>query len=833
MDKITEAITRIFEKHRIIFWYDANKDLRPDFDAVSISGVKKLELGKKEYGLKYEMLRAAPSQKYLLYHEGPPPPDLENWLLDVQLSQGEFRADRISLLLSELELGPEFWNLVQEHEAFFAAKSRTESLKGHLNREDSHNAIRGKMLAICAGSEVASSLDGILKALLQELADEGDEKIRLIKRCALHGYLWEQVERRFGYTSETPGVQDFVIELFKSTYAASLQEDASLTNDAMVFLHSWKDSQSYKTSFESLSHSAASILGTEADLQNRALADLIEIDQFQLVDQRILSDLVKGVVDRTIPGNEVERIVWHRRNTHWYAEFGHVYEAIHCASEFFGALEDADFVIDSLADGLRKYASTWYRLDQLYRKFAFNSTTSKQSSLLEPLVDRVENWYSNRYLLEVNNQWQIIVDGLQGWDAAPIHSQREFFETWVDEFLRSKTKVAVVISDALRYEAANELNERILGEDRFTSEIAFMLGTLPSYTQLGMAVLLPNQDKVFEIQRDGSVHLDGRSTSGTANRDTLLGNAITEGSAAFRARDLLQMTRGEARALSHENQVLYVYHNQIDAVGDKRDTEERVFGAVETALEELVDIIKKLTNANLSNILVTADHGFIYQDRPLDESEFSGSDVEADEILYRDRRFVIGRGIHPSASIKIFTPLQLGLAGDYEIGIPKSINRLRVSGAGSRYVHGGASLQEVVLPVVKVNKKRTSDVEQVEVDVIRSASSVITSGQLAVAMYQGEPVSAKVKPRRLRAGIYTQGGDLISDSHEIVFDLTSEDARDREVPVQFVLTRKADEVNNQDVFLRLEDPVEGTSHYREYKTVRYLIRRSFTTDFDL
>ena len=118
-------------------------------------------------------------------------------------------------------------------------------------------------------------------------------------------------------------------------------------------------------------------------------------------------------------------------------------------------------------------------------------------------------------------------------------------------------------------------------------------------------------------------------------------------------------------------------------------------------------------------------------------------------------------------------------------------------------------------------------------DIIRSASSVITTGQLAVALYQVDPVSAKVKARRLRAGLYTQDGELISDAHELVFDLSSEDAREREVPVQFVLTHKADEVNNQDVFLRLEEPVEGTSHYREYKSARYLIRRSFTTDFDL
>jgi len=50
--------------------------------------------------------------------------------------------------------------------------------------------------------------------------------------------------------------------------------------------------------------------------------------------------------------------------------------------------------------------------------------------------------------------------------------------------------------------------------------------------------------------------------------------------------------------------------------------------------------------------------------------------------------------------------------------------------------------------------------------------------------------------------------------------------------VRFVLTRKADEVNGQEVILKLEEKHAGTSYYKEYKSLRYLMRRSFTSDFD-
>jgi hypothetical protein len=208
--------------------------------------------------------------------------------------------------------------------------------------------------------------------------------------------------------------------------------------------------------------------------------------------------------------------------------------------------------------------------------------------------------------------------------------------------------------------------------------------------------------------------------------------------------------------------------------------------------------------------------------------------VQGDEINYRDRRFVLGKGLKQNRSAKLYKAEDLGLKGELEIAIPKSIKRLRLQGSGSRYVHGGAALQEVVIPVIMVNKKRNTDTVMVDVDIITSSSSIITSGQLSVAFYQTEPVSGKVLPRQLRAGIYAQDGTPLSDIYNLNFDLTSENPREREVRVRFVLSRKADEVNNQTVFLKLEEPVQGTSHFREYGDPKpYQLRRSFTSDFDL
>ena len=360
-----------------------------------------------------------------------------------------------------------------------------------------------------------------------------------------------------------------------------------------------------------------------------------------------------------------------------------------------------------------------------------------------------------------------------------------------------------------------------------------MLAMLPSYTQLGMAALLPNSNLALADGDSGSVLVDGESSQGTVNRLKILSQAVSPRRAmALRADEVLSFNKEECRALVRDYDVVYVYHNRIDVVGDKRETEDHVFEAAAETMRELVRLVKKLVAANASNLLITADHGFLYQHRPIEESDFSGSEVVGAEILYRDRRFVLGKGLRDDAGLKKYSATALGLTGPLEVQIPKSINRLRRQGSGSRYVHGGAALQEVVTPVLRISKKRQSDVVPVEVEILRGASSMITSGQLGVTFYQALAVTEKIQPRQLRAGIYSLTGELISDRHQLKFDMDSENPRQREVSVRFVLSRKADESNGQEVLLRLEEKVGETSHYREYKSLPYVIRRSFTSDFD-
>ena len=117
-----------------------------------------------------------------------------------------------------------------------------------------------------------------------------------------------------------------------------------------------------------------------------------------------------------------------------------------------------------------------------------------------------------------------MIDECSNWNIEKTTLQREFYDKYIQPYIDTDKKIYVIISDALRYESAVELNERLLTRDRFQSELEFMVGQLPSYTQLGMAALLPNKKLSFN-DKSGFVFVDDINSIST-NRLKFFRNII-------------------------------------------------------------------------------------------------------------------------------------------------------------------------------------------------------------------------------------------------------------------------------------------------------------------
>lgn len=824
--QLRERFARPGKAGRIVIWSDPQEEHAELLDTLDLPGVTVLRLDGNDFSVKRRVLSTQPKDPFLLYRQGPRP----NWLLDLELAYGLFTADTASLIAQELGGGPVLREIAERYPEFFQSPECTQALKQRLNPEDDITDITAMMIAVLLGTE-ERSLSALWRALLTENAADSSEGIDEIERLGLADFHWQGTRRIYGYDAETPSVDDFVLWLFTWAWEQFAPSSSTQTSDEYRNIRrdfsTWSNDNRFADTYRILAERAAEELDIDTRAAEISLPELMGRFTFPGIDRQIIHELVDGVSRRTLPDQDVQDAVRRRSAGLWSDEFREHYKAISAASSFLARVETLSLAMAGPGDGFQRYTQEWYAIDQAYRQFTWHAGRAEPEPSLEALRPRVEAAYTTDYLASLAKAWQQQVDTMDRWRIHGVPSATSFFTEQVQRrWLDRNNKVTVIVSDALRYEVAEELGRCIREKDRFTAELSAMLGVLPSYTQLGMAALLPHQSLSFADGTKGMVEVDGRPSDGTKNRAEIL---EPSGGTAIQAQAFTRLTPSEARELVKSHRVLYIYHNQIDAVGDKGISEGHTFRACEETISELIGLVKKLANANVNNILITADHGFLYQERPLEEPDYLSETPHGDALLFTNHRFVLGRSLKRSRAFTTFTPGQLSMTGDIEAQVPRANHRIRLPGSGVRYVHGGAALQEIVVPVVAVNKRRTSDTRQVAVRIMAQTDR-ITTGQITVVLYQEEPVTEKVKPRTLIAGLY--GGDtLISNEVTVTCTQTSEQSRDRTYPVTLVLSSDADDFNGQNVELRLFEPV-GSSGRRPYPDrARFLLRRTFGSDF--
>lgn len=826
LTSVKDALQSRFASERVVFWHDPAGEYASELDALQLGAVNVLHVHDNEFGVKSTLL-ADHATKHLVYRSGDLPRGTGNWLLDLELAYGVFTADKTSMLQQELGLNdPAFAPVIEQHQKFFAANSRKLALEKLLTEGDDVTRLRAKMCQVLVKAS-GNKLTDITRELLAENAERKTGKFDDLVTFGLDEFFWEGLAIIYRYPSKTPTMDDFILWMF----SRAIDGFASTTPDEFRNIRSDFNSLRYDVRSQemmtALASRAAEALDIKSKIEHRDYRDLAKVTIFEEIDRKVIVDLAAAVAAQSVTPREVSDVVRQRQESLWKAKYAKLYEAIQSASELLAAIAGLPTAIASADLGFEKYQSDWFRIDQQYRWFTHAYQTADFQKPLESLKSEVDKQYANKYLYDFGGCWQQALEPTGDWTSAALAPQAKFFERHVAPVVKDgRTKAVVIISDGMRYEVADELASMIRSEDRFDASLSAVLGSLPSYTQLGMASLLPQAS--LELDPNAlPVLADGKPTNGTANRDKVL---QTVRGHAIAASDVLAMPGDELRELYKQHQVFYVYHDRIDAAGDKAATERTVFEAAEETLRELLLLVKKWTNANATNILLTADHGFLYQDIPLEKSYYVSEPPQGDAVTKINRRYVLGRALKPSPSFMTFTSAQAGLAGDIDIQIPKSIHRIPLPGAGTRYVHGGASLQEIVVPVVTVNKKRKSDVRRVNVDLMPETDK-ITTGQLAVKLLQREPVADKIQPRQVRLGLYV-GDTLISDQPILTFDSPSEDQRQRYQSTTLYLTQDADDFNNRPVELRLEEPIPNTTQWKSFSKGNYTIKRSFTTDFD-
>ncbi len=861
-DKVIQDLNRRFAaplpefyQRRIIFWYDENKEFEDKLDEVVFENAKVVALtGNNAFSVKKLLSVDDLTTNYLVYSPLSYNRPDDNWLLDIELYSEEFRADLISIWMDEMGLAsnPAMRKQVKNYRAYFNAKDRRLKIstqnKVPATPAQLHMAV---MAAICGLKDAQPNQ--ILRSVFRAGLDLNSNVVYqdFVKYHA-DGAFWAMVRQGCGFCEEEPDLGRLAIHLLltaatrtmRQEYLAGLDGFISMPHQAYCydFISEWLHSNKVNSGeagrqgeparagrcpgaegglgrdIQQL-YDVARYVEDEARLHQRfeklTVDDLVGTECFPCINEVILTKLMTEISDHIIDVDTITGAVEKRRTCAWYEPFENFYDGILQVANMqsFFKEHSAGFHTAQAKGIWKEYTESYYQMDTYYRLFHLSFQKSLETSnillddLFKHVVDKVEGLYTHWFLGELGNNWSdVCADELAAYGKVlEVPQQEEFY---CSRIKTSDTRVFVIISDAMRYEVAAAMADQLRRETQSKVSLGSMQSIFPSITKFGMAALLPHKELTVELRNDIlTVLADGQSTA-SGYRDKVL-KSEDPASVALKYNDIIAMKRAERSALVKGMDVVYIYHDTIDEASHTSDT--AVFSACDKAISELKNLVRIIVNEfGGTNILITADHGFLYTYSPLTEDDKVGKnefyDVDRENINdlkkesakrcveYGRRYAIVQKGVQPNYLL----PVKF-LDGKSDFGgfAPRESIRIKMNGGGMNFVHGGISLQEMVVPVIEYHylrndsmeykrNKEKYDTKPVTVNLL-SANRKISNMIFSLNFYQKDAVGANREAAAYQVYFTDENGRQISDVQKIIADKTSDNGAERTFRCQFNL----------------------------------------------
>ena len=786
-EKLKEQITKYFDttERQIVFWYDSTGEQEQLLDSLDLPDIKVHKLTQKNNLYTKKLLEHDDlTSNYLVYANFEKPEPQNNWFLDTQLYSKEFSLDEVEILSNDFEVyDGEYKTLIKKHLKFFKNAERKKKFEKILPKKKSIDDFYVTMFTVVLNGKIPE-IKKVIQRFLVESLSKNNDVLKEFEKYALQDKFWELVQKCLGYKNEKDdklllaGIifsdlkQLISDKNFPLTFKKYLCDD-NADSECASFIESWIRDSELSPYYKELS------LMIEQDFNiNTEIKDWTEIinnaPDFNLL--RAYDEYLKNYLINSFAylSDDYKQLLEKRRKHSLFIdEYENTYQALYWGIEFNNLLKTT-LIPDQKAEAfVKNYTNEYYKIDTAYRKFYYYYKKADDIDLDE-IKTSIENAYVNNYLDNLCSKFSKSLSELAPvWNIPTCTMQKDFY---FDEIKSLKQKTVVIISDALRYEIAQELKTEIKSDYTIKTDepvLDFVIGSIPSYTRLGMASLLPHNE--LKMADSGDIIVDNISSASTENREKIL-QVKNPKSKAMLFKEFDTTSRENLREIFSGVDIVYIYHNRIDKTGE--DFEDEVFDSADNAINEIKEKIKFIFNNSLaSNVIVTADHGFLYQNG--DVAEHQKITIGLTNSITSSKRFIISNQKMDIDGVMNFNMDYLLTNSDLNASLPYNINRFKTQGGGIKYVHGGASLQEIVVPVLKIKQNRKLEINDVEL-VLQNGTREIKNRKYKLTFYQNEPVSETVKPRQFRITLHDEEKN-VQVSNEIIIDadVKSESLQDR------------------------------------------------------
>lgn len=795
LKQITDKLNIEFtgETRKLVFWYDDKAEFVEDIDTLELINAKVYHLEPdNQFYTKYYLERLDNTSNYIIYAPFPRPNVRDNHLEDILLYSKQFFADRASLLTVDLGIDEKYKPIIQKYIKFFGAKDRTQRFYDLEIENFTKETIEVALMSVLCRTRT-SFFDEVVRVVLTDDCLEENKFLAEFEKYDLLSAFWRLCEEQFGYNDVKATLEKLVVTMFVTYTERYLHGElpqawksfvSFKSGNIIAFLDKLMNNVLYREKYNEISSYVGKGLNVAVAFEDYNPETLIACDTFAVLD----SFIIRWVNDRLLNEDSgaklgeltIPEICQERRKKH----FGES-----CQGEYL-LLENAYYLIlaakyhcqERLKGIVDQYLAFDCLIDNHYREFYYYYDQISENTSFEKLRDLVENIYTNEYLSKVIPKWNSCMVSEDMLTTLPL--QRNFYNEYISS---SKDRIVVIISDAMRYEVGRSLFLKLQDDEKCTVKLDAMLSVLPSYTRIGMAALLPH--KTLTMTDDYKVLVDGMSCDDLKQREAIL-KKYSPSSNCVQFDDMKSMKQAQMRDLLTGMDVVYVYHNQIDARGDKPNTENEVFTACEEAIEEIFALIKRLSvSANTYHFIVTADHGFIYKRDKLQESDKIIN--TAGKSAFVNRRFIISEHpLHDDGVNSVSMGKILDNSDNKVVSFPVSSNVFKVAGGGQNYVHGGSSPQEMIVPVIDVKIEKgymeTRPAQIMLVSMVQKITNLISS----LDFIQSEPVSDVIKATNYKVFFISEDNEKISNECIYVADRKDVDPQKRIFRLRFNFKNK-------------------------------------------
>lgn len=798
---IQEKIYGYFDRNprlRVLFVFDDDvaRNLTSELQEVDWKdGYRFVEFdGLSWLGTKYKLENEWQDEKVVIvFHQVSPndPTNAERFpLMGLLVANAEYKSQSHEQFLQQHNISSRFSKIVKAHIDEFDREKFAKILRPYFNPEHfTEDVVFRGLMSGYLGETKLLSWDDITLRVISFIGDPANEKKVLqlnaqltknpdVKKAFIsflscifgEGEKEEPIEqtiKRVAQSMKYNAIAQLLPKKDNDNYY-SLRITDSIKLDNLNRLLGTADAQpkqrmeSYKPAFDRLSS------GVKEDEILKVYGPDAE---YYRISDNMADAIVKALAEQSLisePSKVIERLVSLGSSVDENSDIAKAVDYILTVAKFYDKKNRLGSVtFNSPDEYIEKYTSDLYLFDTYYRESIAKYQNLNNELECYPVLEEIKKRLDGDYAMlenRINSEWvKCLKEKGNGYgEITKAIRQEDYFKTMYDP----SKKQAVIICDAFRYELAKGVLELMAkNKRRYIPDLQVGIAMLPTETKYCKSALLPHD--TLELM-DTTLAVDHSILNDTMSRvNHLQGKIENAGNVDFET--VLNGSKSTIRPLFTGGKYKVLFYDEVDHTGHG-STPRKVVGVCETAIKEIEDVINRILNhGNVDHVYLTSDHGFLYNDMNFEEQD--KLDVD-DEYIEKKSRYYLTTSTKPVSGITKF-PLGYvsGMKNDVSVGVPTGTNRIKVRGGDYNFAHGGASLQEVLIPMLHVYAPNTNEKQKTCVSLIGKNLSIVSS-RLKVSLLQEQAVSDTVKERIVKVGIY-KNGELISNKPESEITLNS------------------------------------------------------------